>query len=305
MSKPPPNILRRNRQQGLFERLNQIRECSRLEATQDRLNFRPRQFNRIEVGRVRRQIDQVCATRLDQRLDAGNLVGREIVHEQDFPGLEGRDDTLLNVTIKDVAIDCTRQDQGRCDTRQADYRPGRGLRPRRLRRTVHHPLIGWRTPVQPSQAQIYARFVEKFESLNFQRRDFFLKPGTLPLHARGVTLAGVKRLFFSGNFSRANSRHIMLGSDLILLSCSTRPHKSCKVASGCSFTAARISLWAAANLRGTPPAWGSGAQLSVARFRANQRSTDGSLILYRLAASGILHSPLSTLNTTRSRRSVE
>jgi len=62
---------------------------------------------------------------------------------------------------------------------------------------------------------------------------------------------------------------------------------------------------AVAKVRGAPPAWGSGAQLPVARFRANQRSTDGSLTWYRLAAAGIVHFPRSTLETTRSRRSVE
>jgi hypothetical protein len=58
-------------------------------------------------------------------------------------------------------------------------------------------------------------------------------------------------------------------------------------------------------LRGGPPAYGSGAHVPVRRFRATQRSMVGSLTLYRLAAAGILHSPLSTLNVTRSRRSME
>ena len=192
MSKPTPNILRRNSKQRLFECLNQIRERASLEATQDRLNFRPRQFNRIEVRRVRRQIDQVCATGLDQSLNPLDLVGRKIVHEQDVTWLESWDDTLLDVAIKYAAVDGSRQDQGGRDACQADHGQGRGLRPRRLRRTVHHPLIGCRAPVQPSQAQIYAGFVEKFESLNFPQRDFFLKPGPLALQARGITLAGVK-----------------------------------------------------------------------------------------------------------------
>jgi hypothetical protein len=62
---------------------------------------------------------------------------------------------------------------------------------------------------------------------------------------------------------------------------------------------------AAASLRAGPPLWGSGAHIPVRRFRATQRSIVGSLTLYRLAAAGILHSLLSTLATTRSRRSFE
>jgi hypothetical protein len=105
--------------------------------------------------------------------------------------------------------------------------------------------------------------------------------------------------------SRTNSRCIMLGADLIFVSCSTNSHNSSKVASGCAFTAARMAASAVANLRVGPPACGNGAQVPVFRWRANQRSIDGSLTLYRRAASGILHSPLSTLAITRARRSVE
>jgi len=108
-----------------------------------------------------------------------------------------------------------------------------------------------------------------------------------------------------GKLSRTNSRYIMLELDLIFVSFSTRSHNSCKVASGCAFTAARITASAVANLRGGPPAYGSGAHVPVRRFRPNQRSMLGSLTWYRLAAAGILYSPLSTLASTRSRRSFE
>jgi hypothetical protein len=97
----------------------------------------------------------------------------------------------------------------------------------------------------------------------------------------------------------------MLGADLIFVSFSTASHNSGKVASGWAFTAARIAASAVANLRAGPPAWGRGAQLPVFRYCANQRSRLGWLTLYRLAACGMLHSPLSTLSIARSRRSGE
>jgi hypothetical protein len=115
----------------------------------------------------------------------------------------------------------------------------------------------------------------------------------------------MERLFFRGNFSRANSRHIMLRSDLIPVSFSTCSHNSARVASGWAFTAVRITASAAANLRDGPPACANGATSPVLRFRANHRSIVGSLTLYRRAAAGMLHSPFSTLATTRSRRSIE
>jgi hypothetical protein len=115
----------------------------------------------------------------------------------------------------------------------------------------------------------------------------------------------MQRLFFRGNLSRTSSRYCMLGVDLILVSFSTPSHNSCKVASGCAFTAARRTASAPANLRAGPPVWGNGAHRPVLRFRETQRSIVGSLPWYRLPAAGILHSPRSTLATIRSRTSTE
>jgi len=305
VSKPSLDILRRNGKQGLFERFDQIGKGSGFEAAQNGFYLRPSQFNRVEVGRVRWQIDQVCATGADQLVQSSNLMSREIIHEQNITRLESRDDTLLDIAIKHCTIDSARQNQWRGDPGPTDHRQGRGLRSRGLRRRVHHALIRGGAPIQARQAEIDAGFIQKLEAFHIQLRNFLLKHPALPFHPRRVALAGMERLFFRGNLSRTNSRYIILGSDLIFVSFSTRPHNSCKVASGCAFTAARMTAAALANLRDGPPLCGSAAQLPVVRFRANQRSIDGSLTLYRRAAAGILHSPLSTLAITRSRRSIE
>ena len=299
------NILRRNRKQGLPERFDQIGKGSGLETAQDGLDLRPGQFNGVEVRRVRRQIHQMCPTRVDQLFQPGDLMGREIIHEQNIARLEGRDDTMLDIAIKRCAIDSARQNQGCRNPRPTNHRQGRRLRSGRLWRSVHHALVRCGSPIQTGQAHIDARFVQKLEPVHIQLCDFFSKEAALPFHARRVPLAGMERLFFRGNLSRTNSRYIMLGSDLIFVFFSTNSHNSCKVASGCAFTTSRMTASADANVRAGPPACGSGAQVPINRFRANQRSIVGSLTLYRLAAAGILHSPLSTLATTRSRRSIE
>jgi hypothetical protein len=91
----------------------------------------------------------------------------------------------------------------------------------------------------------------------------------------------------------------MLGADLICFSFSSNLNNSCKVVSGCAFNVARMAASTVANLCDVPRTWDSEAQLSVFRCRANQRSIDGLLTLYRLAAYGVL---LSTLSITRSRK---
>ena len=131
MSIPVLNILRRNREQRLFERLDQIWKRARFEPAQDCLDFRPRQFNRIEIWRVRRQIDHACATGFDQGNNPGDLVGRQIIHKQDVTGLEGWDDALLDVARENGAIDRPRQHQGGRDARRANYGQRRGVGTRR------------------------------------------------------------------------------------------------------------------------------------------------------------------------------
>src|SRR5215211_667407 len=104
MSKPAMNILRRNGLQSLFEGIDQIRQGSRLEATQEGLDLRPSQFNRVEVRRVRRQVDQVSTLRADQLFQSSDFVSGEIIHEQNITGLQRREDTLFDIAIKDRAI---------------------------------------------------------------------------------------------------------------------------------------------------------------------------------------------------------
>ena len=188
----------------------------------------------------------MCATRVDQLFQSGDLVSGEIVHEQDITRLEGWDDTMLDIAIKHRAIDSTRQNQGCRDPRPANHRQGRGLRPRRLRRRVHHALIRCGASIQTGQAHIYAGFIQKLKSFYIQLRDFLLKHPALPFHPRRVPLTGMERLFFRGNLSRTNSRCIILELDLIFVSFSTCSHNSCKLASDCAFTAARMTASALA-----------------------------------------------------------
>ena len=305
MSKPSLNIKSCNRQQGLFEGVDQIGQGSGLESAQDGLDLRPGQFNRVKVRRVRRQIDQVSTMRADQLFQPCDLVSGEVVHEQNITGLKGREHTLFDIAIKHGAIDRAGQHQRRRDPCPTNHGQRGGLRSGGLWHTVDHALTWSGSPIQACQVDIEAGFIEKFEVLHIQLCYGFPKLAALALDLRRVPLAGMERLFFRGSFSRTNSRCIILGADLIFVSFSTASHNSCNVTSGCALTAARMAASAVASLRAGPPACGNGAQLPVFRYWANQRSIDGSLTLYRRAASGILLSPLSTLAITRSRRSVE
>src|SRR5271169_6139276 len=64
---------------------------------QMRLEFAEGQFDRVEVWRILRKINQRRARSFDGLRNAGDLVHRQIVHEQDLAAFEGRDEALLDV----------------------------------------------------------------------------------------------------------------------------------------------------------------------------------------------------------------
>src|ERR1700757_1673550 len=71
--------------------------CPRGGFAQIRLEFAEGHLDRIEIGRVLGQISQFCTGGLDRFLDAGDLVGPEIVPDDDIAAVECGSQALLDV----------------------------------------------------------------------------------------------------------------------------------------------------------------------------------------------------------------
>jgi hypothetical protein len=61
-------------------------------------------LDRVEVGRVWRQVPEPCASGLDHLPDGGRLVGAEIVHDDDVAGLERADELLFDIGAEALAV---------------------------------------------------------------------------------------------------------------------------------------------------------------------------------------------------------
>jgi hypothetical protein len=72
-------------------------------------------LDRVEVGRVGRQVAELGAARLDGLLDAVDLVAGEIVHDHDVVGLKGWGEHLFDIGAEDGAVHRPIDDQGRGD----------------------------------------------------------------------------------------------------------------------------------------------------------------------------------------------
>ena len=66
--------------------------------TQRRLQLREGHFDRIEVRRVGRQIAHFGADRFDRLANAVDLVGAQVIHEDDIAFAQRRRENLLNVS---------------------------------------------------------------------------------------------------------------------------------------------------------------------------------------------------------------
>jgi hypothetical protein len=70
-------------------------------------------LDRIEVGRVWRQIPEPCACRFNQAAQSRRLVTTEIVHDDDVARLKLRNEKLLNIGSEAFAVDGA-VEQARC-----------------------------------------------------------------------------------------------------------------------------------------------------------------------------------------------
>ena len=62
-------------------------------------------LDRIEVGRVWRQIPEPCAGGFDQGAEGGRFVAAEIIHDDDIAGQQLWDENLLDIGAEAFAID--------------------------------------------------------------------------------------------------------------------------------------------------------------------------------------------------------
>jgi len=81
--------------------------------TEMRLQFAKGHLDRIEVGRIGRQIKQCRSRCLYCLPDAGDLVDRQIVHHDNVAALDGRNKALFHISKKQGSIHGTLKDE-RC-----------------------------------------------------------------------------------------------------------------------------------------------------------------------------------------------
>jgi len=307
MREPIPNVAERNRAQGLSHSVHQGLKRPGLGRPQSRLDFRPAQFNRVEVGRIRRQELQTGSTSFNQLPDGISGMGRQVIDDHNIAAPQGREQLRVNIGFKRNAIYGSFQNPRRLYPVPTQRGDESVMGPRIARRGFDHPLASRRPSEQARQPQMRPTFIDKFQAFDqvAQRlHELRLEVLAQGFYPRRVALAVVKRLFFRSNFNHCNSRHIMLGLATKPLTSATRSHNSFNVASGCFLTSVRMKLLAAWSVRSGPLAWGKAAQLPLACQRYHHFSNVDLWMLNRAATSAWV-APSSNAAMARARRSWE
>jgi hypothetical protein len=175
MSEPRFNVTMRNGAEGICQRVQQGLEGARFRSPQGRLDLRPAQFNRIEVGRVGRQEFQACPFGFDELADMRCLVRRQIINQDNISAAQGRDQHLCDVHLKSGTIHAPFQNPGRLNALPAQGSNQGIVRARITGGGFDHALPRCRAPKQTGQAQIHPAFIDEFQALN-QRTEVLGNP---------------------------------------------------------------------------------------------------------------------------------
>ena len=131
---------------------------------QERFEFCKDLFDRIEVGRVRRQISQSGARRFDRLAHAWNLVRRQVVHDDDIIDAQCRRQHLLDIGDERCSIHRAIKNEGRGQRIDPEAGDESGRFPMAVRNFPKTSLPAWRATIAPRHVRACPGFIEEYEA---------------------------------------------------------------------------------------------------------------------------------------------
>lgn len=145
-------------------------------------------LDRIEIGRVRWQVEQVCAGRLYGLANTGDLVAGQVVHDDDIAGLEAGGENLLAIGLEGGAVHRPVEHHGGAQATQAQAGDEGGRFPMSPRYRREQAFAAPGSAAQPGHVGFGAGFVD-------EDKTFRLEPG-LPLAAMLTLSRNVGAILF-------------------------------------------------------------------------------------------------------------
>ena len=170
-------------------------EGARTRGAHEGFQFGKREFDRIEVGTVRREKAQRRPSACDRGPDLGLFVHGQIIEDDDIPGAERRYEDLLDVGQETHVIDRPVEDGRRTEPLESQPGHHRVRFPMAAGRVIPHADAAQAAAVAPEQIGRHATFIEEHVLPHIAQRlpDLPLSPGRRDI--KPALLVGVYRFF--------------------------------------------------------------------------------------------------------------
>ena len=136
-------------------------EGARTTRAEEGFQFGEGQFDRIEIGTVRREKPQVRAGLLNRRPDFGLFVGGEIIEHHHIARAERGHEHLLNVGEERRAIDRAIKHRRGCQLRRAERRDNGVRLPVTARGVIRDAIASPAARIAAQEIRRHARFVHE------------------------------------------------------------------------------------------------------------------------------------------------
>ena len=170
------------------------------------LEFGEGHFDGIEVGAVGRQVAQACAGGLDRLSDAMNLMGGQIVHDDDVAWPQLGNERLFDIGEKGLAVHRAVEDHGRSNAVVTQRGCEGGGFPVAMRHGGAASLASGRATVKARHLGVRGGLVDE-DDLRRIEVDLPFKPRlTRRVHRAAALFGGVRRLFLRVILRRLKNR---------------------------------------------------------------------------------------------------
>ena len=163
--------------------------------TKQRFEFGEKLFDGVQVGRIRRQIEQRSLRRSDGFLHSSHLVAAEVVEDHDVPGLQCGAQKLPYPGQEQFAIHWPVGDQGRRQLIVPQTRKKSGCLPIAIRGRCDASLSSGRATIAARHVCRCPGFIDEHEFSYVQVRLYRAPSAPRHLHVLPLLLAGVQSFF--------------------------------------------------------------------------------------------------------------
>ena len=185
----------RNRVEDLADFLPEGVDIARGSLPKQRFEFGEELFDGVQVGGIRRQIEQRGLHRRDGFFHSSHLVAAEVIEDHDVPGLQGGAQELPHPGQEQFAIHGPVGDQGRRQSIVPQTRKKRGRLPIAIGGRCDAALSSGRAAIAARHVGRGPGFIDEHEFSCVQVRLSRAPGAPRDLHVVALLLAGVQSFF--------------------------------------------------------------------------------------------------------------